>query len=177
MEGFAVGQQIVYPSHGVGVIEGITERSIGAARMSCYTVRLADNSLVMVPVANAGAVGLRPPLSAGQCETLLGRLAEDFNAPAQDWKDRFKEFSEKMKTGDPFAIADVLKQLTYLGQVKPLSFREQRMLEKAQYLVISEIAAVCEAPADDVARRVQETLAAVCERHRAETAQTLAASH
>jgi CarD family transcriptional regulator len=165
MEGFAVGQQIVYPSHGVGVIEGITERAIGAARLDCYTVRLADNSLVMVPVSNAATIGLREPLSGGECENLFGQLAEDFNAPAHDWKDRFKEFSEKMKTGDLFAIADVLKQLTYLGQTKPLSFREQRLLEKAQYLVVSELSAVCGQGEADVAGRVEQTLNTACRKH------------
>lgn len=176
MTGFAVGQQIVYPSQGIGVIEGITERAIGAMMLACYTVRLADNSLVMVPVNNAVAIGLREPLSGLECENLFSKLAEDFNAPAHDWKDRFKEFSEKMKTGDPFAIADVLKQLTFLGQTKPLSFREQRLLEKAQYLVVSELAAVFEQPEGNITERVQETLTTACATHQSVAAQALAAS-
>ncbi len=176
MTGFAVGQQIVYPSHGVGIIEGIMERAIGALRLDCYTVRLADNSLVMVPVSNAVAIGLRVPLSNRECENLCDHLAEDFTAPAGDWKDRFKEFSEKMKTGDPFAIAEVLKQLTFLGQTKPLSFREQRLLEKAQYLVVSELAAVFEQPEGNITERVLQTLVTACATHQSIAAQTLAAA-
>jgi CarD family transcriptional regulator len=166
MLGFVVGQQVVYPSHGIGVIESIEEKKIGANSLSCYNLRLADaNSLVMVPVANADSVGLRVPISTRECEALFGALAENFTAPASDWKDRFKEYSEKMKAGDLFTVASVLQHLAYLNKVKTLSFREQRMLEKAQYLVVSELAAVCQMPECNVAERVQQALEAACAKH------------
>ncbi len=82
----------------------------------------------------------------------------DFSCPANDWKDRFKEFSEKMRTGNVFEAAEVLKHLTYLSHLKPLSFREQRMLERARYLVISELAAVCRQPQCNIEPRVEQAL-------------------
>ena len=176
MAGFTVGQQIVYPSQGIGVVEGIEERALGPTKLACYNLRLADNSLVTVPVNNAVAIGLRVPLSAAECESMFGALAEDFNAPASDWKDRFKDFSEKMRTGSLFDIACVLKHLTYLGLIKSLSFREQRLLEKAQYLVVSELTAVCRLPECDVTERVQGILSATCAKHLADDAKTLAAA-
>src|SRR5437588_1917723 len=135
--GFKVGQKVVYPNHGIGVIEQIEQKQIGAVALPFYTLRLAaTNSLVLVPVSNAAEVGLRRPISSGECEVLFKALATDFAAPPNDWKDRFKDFSEKMRTGDIFEVAEVLKHLNYLSHIKPLSFREQRMLERSRYLVI-----------------------------------------
>ena len=164
--GFKVGQKVVYPNHGIGTIEQIEQKQIGASSLPFYTLRLsATNSVVFVPVANAGEVGLRSPISSAECEMLLKSLADDFTSPSHDWKDRFKEFSEKMRTGDIFEVADVLKNLTYLSHGKPLSFREQRMLERARYLVISELAAVCRQPECNVEPRVEEALARACAKH------------
>ncbi len=105
MVGFKVGQKVVYPNHGIGTIEQIEAKQIGAASLPFYTLRLAaNNSLVLVPVSNASEVGLRAPISSGECEMLFKALADDFSSPANDWKDRFKDFSEKMRTGDIFEV-------------------------------------------------------------------------
>src|ERR1051325_7268995 len=102
MVGFKVGQKVVYPNHGIGTIEQIEQKQIGANSLPFYTLRLAaTNSLVLVPVANATEVGLRSPISSGECEMLLKRLSND-SPPVGDWEDRFKDFSEKMRTGDIF---------------------------------------------------------------------------
>jgi len=164
--GFKVGQKVVYPNHGIGTIEQIEQKQIGAAALPFYTLRLAaTNSLVLVPVSNASEVGLRRPITSGECEMLFKSLAADFAAPPQDWKDRFKDFSEKMRTGNIFDIAEVLKHLNYLSHNKPLSFREQRMLERAHYLVVSELAAVCRQPECSIEPRVVEALAQASDRH------------
>ena len=116
-------------------------RQLGEESNEFYMLRLvASDSVVMVPVVNADEVGLRSPIKSKECEKLLKLLAEDFSAPPADWKDRYKEFLEKMRTGDVFTVAEVLKTLTYLSNRKPLSFREKRMLERARFLVISEVA-------------------------------------
>ena len=174
--GFKVGQKVVYPNHGIGTIERIEQKQIGASCLPFYTLRLAQtNSVVLVPVANAGEVGLRSPITSGECEMLLKHLSDDFRGAAHDWKDRFKEFSDKMRTGDVFEVADVLKNLTYLSHSKPLSFREQRMLERARYLVISELAAVCRQPECSVEPRVEQALARACARHERQPVRTRAA--
>lgn len=164
--GFKVGQKVVYPNHGIGTIEQIEQKQIGATSLPFYTLRLAaTNSVVLVPVANAGEVGLRSPITSAECELLLKTLADDFAAASHDWKDRFKEFSEKMRSGDIFEVADVLKHLTYLSISKPLSFREQRMLERARYLVVSELATVCRQPECNIDPRVDQALARACAKH------------
>jgi CarD family transcriptional regulator len=164
--GFKVGQKVVYPNHGIGVIEQIEQKQIGAVSLPFYTLRLAaTNSLVLVPVSNASEVGLRHTISSSECDSLFKSLGGDFAAPANDWKDRFKEFSERMRTGNIFEVAEVLKHLTYLSHTKALSFREQRMLERARYLVVSELAAVCRQPVCNIEPRVDQALAQACNRH------------
>jgi len=164
--GFKVGQKVVYPNHGIGVIEQIEQKQIGAVALPFYTLRLAaTNSLVLVAVSNAAEVGLRRPISSGECEILFKALATDFATPPNDWKDRFKDFSEKMRTGDIFEVAGVLKHLNYLSHIKPLSFREQRMLERSRYLVISELSAVCRQPECRIEPRVDQALEDACALH------------
>ena len=163
---FKIGQKAVYPNHGIGIIEQIENKQIGASVLPFYTLRLAaTNSVVLVPVANASEVGLRSPISSAECEMLLKSLADDFIAPANDWKDRFKEFSDKMRSGDIFEASEVLKNLTFLSHLKPLSFREQRMLERARYLVVSELSAVCRQPECNVEPRVDQALERACAKH------------
>src|SRR4029453_10507874 len=166
MVGFKVGQKVVYPNHGIGTIEQIEQKQIGSTLLPFYTLRLAaNNSVVLVPVSNASEVGLRPPISSGECDMLFKALADDFSSPANDWKDRFKEFSDKMRTGDIFEVADVLKHLTYLSHLKPLSFREQRMLERSHYLAVSELAAVCRQPECNIEPRAEQALMRACSKH------------
>jgi CarD family transcriptional regulator len=164
--GFKIGQKVVYPNHGIGIIEQIEQKQIGAVSLPFYTLRLAaTNSLVLVPVSNATEVGLRHTITSSQCDVLFKALGGDFVSPANDWKDRFKDFSEKMRTGNIFEVAEVLKHLTYLSHSKPLSFREQRMLERSRYLVVSELAAVCRQPECNIDPRVDHALAQACARH------------
>src|SRR5947208_14049852 len=118
MVGFKVGQKVVYPNHGIGTIEQIEQKQIGAIQLPFYTLRLAaNNPLVLVPVSNAAEVVLRAPISSCEWEMLFKALADDFSSPANDWKDRFKDFSEKMRSVDIFEAADVLKHLTYLSHI------------------------------------------------------------
>lgn len=165
---FRVGQRVVYPNHGVGVIENIEQKQIGGDQFSFYALRLSfNNSLVLVPVQNADEVGLRTPISTTVCDQVLNYLSEDFSKIPPDWKARFREFSEKVKSGDVFEIADVLKKLTFLHRLKPLSFRESRLLEKAQYLVISELATVCRQKECHAQSQVEKALETACLKHQA----------
>jgi CarD family transcriptional regulator len=164
--GFKVGEKVVYPNHGIGIIEDVCERELGAETSRFYMLRLkATDSVVMVPVANAMEVGLRSPIKAKDCEKLIKLLSDDFAAPPADWKDRYKEFLEKMRTGDVFTVAEVLKTLTFLSLRKPLSFREKRMLERARFLVVSETALIWRKPEPAVESLVDEALSKACSKH------------
>ncbi len=165
MRNFKVGEQIVYPNHGVGTIEKIEEKQIGDASLAFYILRLSDKSQVFVPVKNAGSIGLREPISSKQCELLLSFLAEDFDNAGANWKIRSRQFSEQMKTGDVFEVADILKKLTFLNRAKPLSFREGKMLEKVRHLIVSEITAVCRLDESKIEKKVEQALTTACAIH------------
>ena len=163
---FKVGQKVVYPNHGIAVIEQIDTRDIDGHCDEYYLLRLRfNNSLVMVPIRNAGEIGLRRPIANNQCQALFDALAQDFSTPPTEWKNRFREFSDRMRTGDVFSVAEVLKTLTFLNQQKPLSFREKRMLDRARYLVISELALVYNQTEALIEPRVDHALQGACDEH------------
>ena len=136
---FQVGEKVVYPNHGVGTIENISLRSFGAQQERFYLLRLFPNSLtVMVPFSHVGDVGLRKVTKCSEITRVLAYLASGRPTCAQDWKDRFKENSEKMKGGSLLEIAEVFKALLMIQTAKPLSFREKKMLERARCMIILE---------------------------------------
>ena len=140
-QSFSIGDKVVYPNHGVGVIEQISSRTIGTQVERFYLLKIKASSLkVMVPCQNAGNVGMRRVVRNGEIQKVLDFLALTENGGNGDWKDRFKENSERMRTGSLLEVAVVLKSLIALHQAKPLSFREKKMLERARYLLVSELA-------------------------------------
>jgi CarD family transcriptional regulator len=146
---FSIGDKVVYPNHGVGVIEQISSRTIGSQIERFYLLKIKASSLkVMVPFHNVGSVGLRRVVRNGEVQKIIDFLTDGKCENHADWKYRFKENSDKMRTGSLLDVAEVLKGLLLLAQEKPLSFREKKMLERARYLLVSELAMSrnCEEP-------------------------------
>jgi CarD family transcriptional regulator len=146
---FHIGDKVVYPNHGVGVIEQISSRTIGQTVEKFYLLKIKSSSLkVMVPFHSVGAVGLRRVIRNGEIQKVVDFLQDGACDNNADWKYRFKENSDRMRTGSLLEVAAVLKGLLLLNQAKPLSFREKKMLERARYLLVSELAMArnCEEP-------------------------------
>jgi CarD family transcriptional regulator, regulator of rRNA transcription len=138
---FQIGDKVVYPNHGVGVIEQISSRTIGSIVEKFYLLKIKSSSLkVMVPFHNVENVGLRRVVRNGEVQKVLSFLTDGKCDNHTDWKYRFKENSDRMRTGSLLEVAGVLKGLLVLSQSKPLSFREKKMLERARYLLVSELA-------------------------------------
>jgi CarD family transcriptional regulator len=138
---FQVGEKVVYPNHGVGTIENISSRTFGTQSERFYLLRLACNNLtVMVPFSHVGQVGLRKVTRNGEVGRMLSFLAAGECRKCPDWKDRFKENSAKMQSGSMLEVAEVLKGLLQIQALKPLSFREKKMLERARLMLVSELA-------------------------------------
>jgi CarD family transcriptional regulator, regulator of rRNA transcription len=138
---FHIGDKVVYPNHGVGVIEQISSRTIGATVEKFYLLKIKSSSLkVMIPFHNVDSVGLRRVVRNGEVQKIVDYLSDGECSNSADWKDRFKENSERMRTGSLLDVAAVLKSLLVLNQGKSLSFREKKMLERARYLLVSEMA-------------------------------------
>jgi CarD family transcriptional regulator len=138
---FKLGDKVVYPNHGVGVIEQISFGYMNGKSERFYMLKIVSSGLkVMVPQANVDNVGLRPVIRTTQAGDVITYLEKGRSASHHDWKHRFKENSERMRTGSLMEVAAVLKGLVSLSRTKPLSFREKKMLERAKYLLVSELA-------------------------------------
>jgi len=138
---FHIGDRVVYPNHGVGIIEQIGSRTTGTQSERYYLLNIKSSNLkVTVPFHSVEAVGLRPVVKNGEIKKILEFLCDGEGASDADWKDRFKENSDRMRTGSLLEVAAVLKNLLVLKESKSLSFREKKMLERARYLLVSELA-------------------------------------
>ena len=138
---YKIGDKVVYPNHGVGLVEQISYGVLNGRTERYYMIRILSSGLrVMVPQSNAEIVGLRSVIRTSDASKVLGFLETGKLNSHHDWKHRFKENSERMRTGSLLEVAVVLKSLVSLSRSKPLSFREKKMLERARYLLVSEIA-------------------------------------
>ena len=138
---YKIGDKVVYPNHGVGIIEQINFGILNGRTEKYYMLKIYSSGLkVMVPATNAISVGLRPVIRNGETLKVLSFLEKGKPNSHHDWKHRFKENSERMRTGALIEVAAVLKSLVSLSRTKPLSFREKKMLERAKYLLVTELA-------------------------------------
>jgi CarD family transcriptional regulator, regulator of rRNA transcription len=151
---FKIGQKVVYPNHGVTVVERIGPGEIDGIEQTYVHLRLlSNNSKVMVPKSNLDLVGLRPLCHTRDVRALF-EILEDGNIDTyKDWKGRYKQNLDKMKTGRLTDVAEVLKNLRLVSQRKSLSFREKKMYERAKYFIVSEVAHV-----KDIGEREAEEL-------------------
>ena len=156
---FQVGDKVIYPNHGLGIVERIEEKTILGTTCGFFHLRIVSNdTTVLVPVANVDGVGLRKAITDEEVERLFLLLGDGKIDNHQNWKGRFKDNSDKMRTGSIYDMADVLKSLTFLSKSKSLSFREKRMLDRAKALIISEISEVIREKALAVEERVDQAL-------------------
>jgi len=157
---FKIGDKVVYPNHGLGIIEQIEKRSMGTRTEEFLTLRIvANDSTVMVPRSNTTNVGLRRVVTRKEVEEVFDVLKDTKITLYDDWKGRFQENSDKMRTGSITEVARVFKSLSHLALQKNLSHRERRMLDKAKYLIVSEIAEVERLPVDQVEAKIDRAVA------------------
>jgi CarD family transcriptional regulator len=157
--GFKIGDKVIYPNHGLGVDEKVEEKTILGTTCGFFHLRILSNeTTVLVPVANVDNVGLRRAITDEEVERLFLLLGDGKIDNHQNWKGRFKDNSDKMRTGSIYDMADVLKSLTFLAKSKSLSFREKRMLDRAKFLIISEVSEVMRETAVSIEGRVDRAL-------------------
>ncbi len=160
MMDYKIGDKVVYPNHGVGIIEQINFGVLNGRTEKYYMLKIYSSGLkVMVPASNAISVGLRPVIRNGETLKVLGFLEKGKPNSHHDWKHRFKENSERMRTGALIEVAAVLKSLVSLSRTKPLSFREKKMLERAKFLLVSELATARNTPPETMEDALIKSLA------------------
>lgn len=158
---FSVGQKVVYPNHGVSVVEEISACKFDEVEQTLYHLRLlSNNSKVMVPKENLDLVGLRPLGDTASIRALFDILEDGNIDTYKDWKGRYKQNLDKMKTGQLIEVAEVLKNLCLVSQKKSLSFREKKMYERAKYFIVSEVAHVKDIEEDEAQKLVEKSLEA-----------------
>jgi CarD family transcriptional regulator len=154
-----IGDKIIYPNQGLGVIEAIRQESQGGESSTIFHLRIiANNALVQISSSTASEIGIRRPVSESSIRKIFDYMRKGPVDVTMDWKGRYKEHVNLMKSGTLFEVATVLKSLYYLSLIKPLSFREKKMLEKAKELLVCEISEATDKPGEKIEHQLLEIL-------------------
>jgi CarD family transcriptional regulator len=157
---FKVGDNAVYPAHGVGVIKRIEEKMISGAKKSFYVLQVIENGMtIMVPTDNTAGVGLRALVSQQEVDEVMGILRDKaVKIDRTTWNRRYREYMEKIKTGSVKEIAEVLRNLYLLKNSKDLSFGEKKMFDTAKNLLVKEISMSNRLPESEVEAELTKAL-------------------
>ena len=158
---FKVGENAVYPAHGVTVVKRIEERDVAGKKKKFYVLQVLENQMtIMVPTENADAVGLRGIISDLDVKRVYKILKErDVKIDQTTWNRRYREYMEKIKTGSVFEIAEVLRNLFLLRHSKDLSFGERKMLDQAKLLLVREISLARRSREEEIEQEIQTIFA------------------
>ncbi len=159
MNSFKIGDRVIYPNQGLGVIEDIQQEAYNGESFKILHLRiLANNTLVLVPSSSAEEIGIRKLISERAVKEIFDYMKNGEVEVSMNWKGRYKEHVNLMKSGTILDMVAVLKSLYYLSLIKPLSFREKKMMEKAKELVVTEISEASSLPTTQIERKIIHTL-------------------
>jgi len=142
MSSFGLGELAVYPAHGVGLIESREQRTVGRRIYDCLILRILENGLrITIPAQNIREVGLRPLMNRSEVEKVFEVFRNRTRLPeSANWNRRHREYMEKVKTGSPCDVAEVMGELLALKRGKELSFGERKILDMVTMLLVKEMA-------------------------------------
>ena len=156
---FKVGDRVVYPHHGAAVIERKETREVFGESKEYFVLKMAHGDLTLaVPSDKAEEVGMRPPISAEDVDDLFQLLAKKDVREPTNWSRRFKNHQEKLKSGDVYQVAEVVRNLALREVTKGLSAGEKAMLVKARSVLVSELSFALDVTEEDALERLQEQL-------------------
>ena len=136
---FNVGDFIVYPMHGAGTIDAIEEKDILGEKQSYYILKMPGEVKVMVPTNKAEQIGVRSIIDKSAADKVFSILEEDETEMSMNWNKRYRDNMEKMKSGDIYEVADVVRNLSFKQKEKGLSTGEKKMLINAKQILVSEL--------------------------------------
>ena len=140
---FSIGDKVVYPMHGAGTIQNIEEKEVLGETRAYYILRIPYGNLqVMVPVKGSDAAGLRPIVSEEEVSGVLDVLAAASTPMDENWNRRYRENMDKLRSGDPAKVAEVIRNLMRVERAKRLSTGEKKLLANARQILASEIVLV-----------------------------------
>ena len=157
---FDVGDRAVYPAQGVAEVVRIETKEIMGTSQTFYVLSVMDSDKkIMIPVNNVDNVGLRSIISKAEVEQVYDILRErDVDLNQQTWNRRYRAYVEKIQTGSPFEIAEVMRDLNLLKFHKTLSFGERKMLDTARRLLIQEIAVAKDSTEEEILEELEQLL-------------------
>ena len=162
---FNIGDKVVHPLHGAGVIVSIDERSILDEKQSYYTIKMPGEVKVMVPTAKAEEVGVRNIIDEESAQKVMKVLEADSTEMSMNWNKRYRENMDKMKTGDIFEVADIVRNLSFKQKEKGLSTGEKKMLLNAKQILISELVLAEKKDVEEVEEAVENKIDQAYEFH------------
>lgn len=162
---FKIGDKVVYPMHGAGTIESIEEKSIAGENQSYYIIKMPGEVKVMVPTAKAEEIGMRNIIDKETAGKVIKVFEQECTEMSIKWNKRYRENVEKMKSGDIYEVADIVRNLTFKQKDKGLSTTEKKMLLNAKQIVVSELALVEDRNKDEVEEMVEERIKNSYESH------------
>ena len=160
---FQIGEHVVYPGHGVAQITNIDTKKIMGRPQKFYCLKILEGgTTIMIPQSNAHNVGVRSLINQGEVGQVLNLLKKKtaMKIDNQTWNRRYREYMEKIKTGDIYEVAKVLRDLFLLKTDKELSFGEKKMLDKARKLLIKELALATKTKESDIENKMQKIFSA-----------------
>lgn len=137
---FQIGDKISHPMHGAGFIENTTIEKIDGADREYFVLKLVNNTMeVMIPVSSCDEIGIRTIITPEEADKLFLEIPSMETDVVQNWNKRYRENSDRLKSGDLYEVARVAKSLSDRDQLKGLSTGERKMLHQAKQLLVSEI--------------------------------------
>lgn len=156
---FNIGDKVVYPMHGAGVIESIEEREILGERRKYYIMKMPIGDMkVMIPLDQMEDIGIRKVIDPEEVENVLEVLSSDLTKMHQNWNHRYRANMDMLKSGDIYEIAEVVRNLTLMDKEKGLSTGERKMLSNARQILISEIVLVAEISEEEASSLVETVI-------------------
>ena len=155
---YNVGDKIVYPMHGAGVIDAIEEKDILGEKQSYYILKMPGEVKVMVPTAKADEVGVRNIIDKESADKVFGVLEQDETDMDKNWNKRYRDNMEKMKSGDIYEIADIVRNLSFKQKEKGLSTGEKKMLNNAKQILVSELVLAEQSSKDEVEQLIDNKI-------------------
>ena len=158
---FNIGDKVVYPMHGAGVIESIEEREILGEKQKYYIMKMPIGDIqVMVPTNNAKEVGMREVITCKDADRVLSVLSGEQSEMNSNWNKRYRENMDKIKSGNIFEVAEVVKNLSYKNNDKGLSAGEKKLYNNAKQILISELVLAEQGSKTEVEEMIESKLKA-----------------
>ena len=166
---FNVGDKIVYPMHGAGVIDAIEEKDILGEKQAYYILKMPGEVKVMIPTSKAEQVGVRNIIDKQSAEKVFKVLSQDETEMEKNWNKRYRDNMDKMKSGDIYKVADVVRNLSFKQKEKGLSTGEKKMLNNAKQILVSELVLTEHATQDEIEQMVDSKISTSYEEYKVDS--------